>query len=170
MTAQLLAIAFVIGLASGAYGGWWTTSMLHEHHQLQADRERNKAQHRAQERADAAEIRFTEERTRHAETTRQMQAALRWATGRDCIAAPAADRLRDAAAELNGVPDPAGPAGGPGAGSRAATDGDLIELVVRLTAYAGACRNQVNEIREAVSGKPDPPAVGHGHPNQEPFP
>jgi hypothetical protein len=157
-----LALAFLIGLASGGGGGWWLARLLAEHHQLQVERDSNQAAFRAIERADAAELRFTEERARHADTNRQMQAALRWATGRDCIAAPAAERLRDAGAAFNGLPDPAGPAGRPGPDPRAATDGDAIDLVVRLTAYAGACRDQVNEIRAAVSGKPDPPAVGHG--------
>lgn len=167
MSPRVLVLVFLIGLASGAWGGWWVTDALQVKSRLQAARDHNQTVARAIERADAAELRFTEERARHADTNRQMQAALRWATGRDCIAAPAAQRLRDAGAALNGLPDPAGPAGGSGPGASAATDGDAIDLIVRLTAYGASCRDQVNEIRAAVSGKPAPPAVGHGEFLQE---
>ena len=103
------------------------------------------------ERADAAEIRFQTERTAHAETTRRMQAALRWATGRDCIAAPAADRLRDPDGVPAGAADSGAPADGPRPDSRAATDGDAIDLIERLSTYARACRAQLTAIRETVN-------------------
>lgn len=150
--ARALAVLLAMALAAGM--GWEVGRKVERTYWLeQAAKQQAAAAGAArqqQERADAAEIRYQSERDAHAETSRRMRAALRWATGRDCIAAPAADRLRDPDAVPATADDPAAPAAGPGAPSRAATDGDAIDTIERLTAYARACRSQVNAIRAAA--------------------